>query len=170
MADIKCTECGTMVPDGVNECPNCGCPVQNGYEPVNVDGDDYDYSQFYEGIMKAWHFSCEKPSEKESYDTLNDFFLICNILFRIVLRSALIPLLIFIVGAVVAASLATEAPMMAVIINPLFTIAFYVLLIIYAGKAIRLYWVPLHRTFRRMNKRYWIAMHKAVKDNTINNI
>lgn len=29
MAQIKCTECGQLMPEGVNRCPNCGCPVEN---------------------------------------------------------------------------------------------------------------------------------------------
>lgn len=29
MAQIKCTECGQLMPEGVNSCPNCGCPVEN---------------------------------------------------------------------------------------------------------------------------------------------
>jgi len=27
MAMIKCTECGHMVSDKANTCPECGCPV-----------------------------------------------------------------------------------------------------------------------------------------------
>lgn len=27
MALIKCTECGNMVSDKADKCPNCGCPV-----------------------------------------------------------------------------------------------------------------------------------------------
>lgn len=170
MVDIKCTECGTVVLEGTKECPNCGCPLQNVNEMISIGCDDYDYSQFYTGILRAWHFSCSQPSEKESYDALNDFFLMCNLIFRIILRSALIPLLVYICGLVLAALLSTEVPMMALFTTPLFAIIAFVLFFIFAGKAIREYWVPLHRTFRRMNKRYWIAMDKAVKDNTINNI
>lgn len=29
MSQIKCTECGQLMPEGVNRCPNCGCPVEN---------------------------------------------------------------------------------------------------------------------------------------------
>lgn len=27
MDDMKCIECGAILPDGAKECPNCGCPV-----------------------------------------------------------------------------------------------------------------------------------------------
>lgn len=27
MEERKCEECGQIIPDNINECPNCGCPI-----------------------------------------------------------------------------------------------------------------------------------------------
>lgn len=33
MGDMKCIECGAILPEGAKECPNCGCPVN--YSEMN---------------------------------------------------------------------------------------------------------------------------------------
>lgn len=27
MEEKKCIECGQIIPENMNECPNCGCPI-----------------------------------------------------------------------------------------------------------------------------------------------
>ena len=38
MAQIKCTECGQIFDDSLNECPNCACPIASHDEAVEDDG------------------------------------------------------------------------------------------------------------------------------------
>lgn len=34
---MYCKSCGTQIPEGANNCPNCGAPVNGGNAPVQND-------------------------------------------------------------------------------------------------------------------------------------
>lgn len=173
MADIKCTECGTVVLEGTKECPNCGCPLQNVNETISIGCDDYDYSQFYNcpWILRPWRFSCEKASEKENFDQLNDICLLSAIGFRMVLRGLIMVIIVAVLNGALSAMLLQGGLYYAnLLTSPLISVGAFILFFYYLLKGVKEYWVPFHRTFRRINKRYWMSMHKAVKDNAINNI
>lgn len=170
---IKCEECGIVIPNDAKECPNCGCPVQGVNNTINVNYDDYDYSKFYSchWILRPWYFSSNKDSEKENFDQLNDICLLSVIGLRIVLRAFLIAIVIQIANGLLSSMLLQGGlHYVSIVVTPLIGAVAFIAFIYYTLKGVEKYWVPFHRTFRRINKRYWISMHKAAKDNTISNI
>lgn len=40
MSEIRCKECGAIIPEGVKECTNCGCPIEYSVDDVNTSKDD----------------------------------------------------------------------------------------------------------------------------------
>lgn len=168
-----CKECGYPLSGTEKVCPECGCPIQCG-SPIqneNIILDDYDYSQFYNcnWLLRPWHFSHNKDSEKENFDQLNDFFLLGAIAFRIILRALLAYIIITIANWILNLILVeADAPNLVFLITNLIVgIGTIVAVIYYAFKGLAKYWVPFLRTSRRMHKRYWISMAQAVKSKTL---
>ena len=172
----SCPECGYPLNDNENKCPECGYPLLNN-EPNNSNSsnssalyDDWDYEQYRKGLFKQWYFKCEKNNQADSYDSLNDVLLLFNLAFRalwsIIWPCALI--FLFTLGCVMATQqqigMEINALIFAIMGIIFGVMVFFAILI---PNAIRKYWVPFHRTWRRINKRYWISMHKAINTNTL---
>lgn len=215
MEHLKCTECGQLFNEGLNNCPNCGCPASeckaadgnpndatenmgfptflgsfwkvfndwwNGVDYTsyidNKAPDDYNYSKYYHGILRPWFFPSRSRNEDNSYNTLNDIFLLGNLLLRFFLIAIVIPytpiIVILTVGATLFEYLQYQLNMDLSFVLYILVIPFVVFLVILATfcfvKAVRLYWIPIHRTHRRLHKRYWKSMDKAVKTGIINDI
>lgn len=172
--ETKCPECGSPLSGTEKACPECGCPIQN--ENVLTDEkvliDDYDYSQFYDSwLLSPWSFSHEEDSEEENFDQLNDSFLLGAIAFRMILRALLVAIIFIVAGTILTAILINErAEEIALFADIVIVIGGVIAVIYYFKKGLAKYWVPFHRTLRRIHKRYWINMHKGVENNTVDNI
>ena len=164
-----CDECGYSLSGAEKVCPECGNPL----EDVNIEYDDYDYSKFYNCSwwLRPFHFSSEKDSEKENFDQLNDIYLLGAIIFRMILK-ALIVIVVYYISSLILNIILINADATSLLpfVNMIIGIGVIIAVIYCLLKGLAKYWVPCHRTFRRINKRYWMAMYKSIKNNTINNI
>lgn len=57
---MYCRNCGQEIPDDVNFCPNCGVPVKETGEPVNVEGLQRDHE--YRNPDQNWY---QAPDQQE---------------------------------------------------------------------------------------------------------
>lgn len=95
MADVKCEECGTVIPNGTNECPNCGCPQPVSQEEYNAAGYYYVDFNWFEKFSSdpklltwlidvkwlrwfcaPWHIG--ENNNGRDYQIANDIFFIIN--------------------------------------------------------------------------------------------
>lgn len=128
-------------------------------------------------LFGPWYLTCKKESEKEEYAVINNIFYFFNLIFKSFLYAAIwaffkgivvfIAYLIFYM--IFAKGIANNDNITAEIILFGFFVAImtYGILIYFIvldccgmGKALHRYWPSIHRTWRRINKRYWNAMKK----------
>lgn len=172
MALTACPECGNPLKGNEQTCPECGNLIPKEEAELHYY-DDIDYSNYHSDFIGGFnllYFEAEYEDEKDSYDSWNDFCLFWNLLWRIILFT-LLP--IFIIAILVVLFIFTDLkyslglkgamPILCVIGGILVIISPFVFFRI----AMRKYWLPLHRTWRRINKRYWINMYKGVKHNNV---
>lgn len=158
----KCPECGYPLNGNEAECPECGFIVNPQISNGSIDIDKWDYSQYRKGLFSQWYFKCDNLKHAESYDSLNDVLLLFNLIFRILWWIAWPIILIFILFAAFSLAIGHIAIFLGTITSIIVAICFTI------PNAIHKFIVPLHRTWRRINKRYWISMDKAVKNNNPN--
>lgn len=127
-------------------------------------------------LLGPWHLTCKNEGEKEEYAVINNIFYLFNLIFKTniyaflwaffkgIIVFLMSVLLIPIIGAVMANNNSTGGLMM---FGGFTVILFYGMLIFFIvleccgmGKALHRYWPSIHRTWRRINKRYWDAMKK----------
>ena len=124
-------------------------------------------------LFGPWYLTCKNESEKEEYAVINNIFYFFNLIFK---TNAYALLWAFLKGVVVFIAWMMFMLLFSLIgmasnstngLIALFTFAvnlFYVYFIILVccgmGKALHRYWPSIHRTWRRINKRYWDAMKK----------
>ena len=179
-----CSQCGFPLKGNEEICPECGLKLFNeqtfntttieddtiNHRTDNKQTDDWDYSQYKGGVFSYWLFKCPTAKYKDSYDSLNDTLLLGNLACRIIWHTFWPYFLICLVN-ILMTPIYADLGQACVIITSLLAFIFLIYcLIIRLPKAIGKYWVPLHRTWRRINKRYWLNMYKAVKNNNINSI
>lgn len=181
---LTCKECGYPLKGHENSCPECGCPtefnVNESYTTspskskiIPSQTDNWVYSQYQNGIFRKWHFTCPNKDMASSYDTLNDILLLFNLIFRAI-WSLFWPLAIIrIAYYIFVLIIGTINPIDTAIILILVQIVLILGCVFYAlvnliPKVMHKYWVPFHRTWRRINKRYWVNMHKAIESDNIN--
>ena len=171
---IICNECGFPLSGNENKCPKCGNPIHsnNSDSLLSPKTDNWDYTQYREGIFQHWYFKCKKKDEADSYGALNDTLLLFNLIFRAIWTVVWPLILIWIVCVLFSlSSSAAGIPYASYVIIILgIFITIFLLLFYLIPNAIQKFWVPFHRTWRRINKRYWINIHKAIKENDINSI
>ena len=245
---LKCTECGQVFDDKLNECPNCACPAsecevvekresqqqtenkqksnsssswnrtahrETGYggihdnyneaepytpfSPISwFSKDPWPLTKFPKGsldvkypligfLFAPWHLTCLNKSKRESYDVLNNVFYFFNLLFKtlsyatawVFWKGWKFELLLLICMMLVAWGIdqAHDSKIL-VSVGGIILFAMYLTLIVFSfiltafgcGKALHRYWDDIYRTFMRLNKRYWISMHKSVKAGTFDDI
>lgn len=221
MVEKKCEECGTIIPNGVKVCPECGCPVGNESESVNENTkeafihnnfnekepyspfkadswffkDPWPMSNYPIGeldkkhpfigwLVGPWYLTCKNPKEQEEYNIINNIFYFFNLIFKTIVYTVIwqffkiwwiiVILGLFvvfgikelIVDSIFQSSLSLDATTTVITIVGFLVgaiwIAVCILGIVVAscamGKALHRYWPQLHRTFRKLNKRYWDTM------------
>lgn len=128
-------------------------------------------------LFGPWYLTCKNESEKEEYAVINNIFYFFNLIFKTNVYAilwaffkgitAFIGVLFFILlltlmGLGIGYSNASGELFAA--LGGFSAILFCGILIVLEccgmGKAIHRYWPSIHRTWRRINKRYWDAMKK----------
>ena len=126
-------------------------------------------------LFGPWHLTCKNNEDKESYAVINNIFYLFNLLFKCQFYTFLWTFfkgLPFLLLYVVASFLGmycirfTWDYTIYYIVTHLIGILFFVLIVFMVilnccglGQALHRYWPSLHRTWRRINKRYWKSMH-----------
>ena len=41
MAERRCEECGSIIPNGATACPNCGCPIEDTQDNGQANKNDW---------------------------------------------------------------------------------------------------------------------------------
>ncbi len=222
MAEIRCEECGSIIPNGAKACPNCGCPIEEAqankndwqmesvfihdnfnekepYSPFKSNswffrdpwpmynypkGALYKKHPLIDWLFGPWYLTCRDKKNQEEYDTINNIFYFFNLIFKIVAYPLvwfifkawwiilgfwlLFGINAFIVSRVIEGDIKFEQDTI-IALSVLYTIIVYIIYIAIGvfvciidacaiGKALHRYWPQLHKTFRRLNKRYWKAM------------
>ncbi len=128
-------------------------------------------------LLGLWYLTCKDKKEQEEYDVINNIFYFLNLTFKIVVYSIIwwvlkiwwliLGWLLFLGISGLSAYGMTRSDMYSTtifigIVNFIIVMALYIFAIIVGacatGKALHRYWPQLHKTFRRLNKRYWNAM------------
>ena len=128
-------------------------------------------------LFGPWYLTCKNESEKEEYAVINNIFYFCNLIFKTFLYAAIWAffkgIVVFFVYLMFALIFAFRGLEMAnsnstdglIVLGVFSAIMFYVVIIYFIvldccgmGKALHRYWPTMHRTWRRLNKRYWDAM------------
>ena len=125
-------------------------------------------------FLGPWHLTCKNNADKESYAVINNIFYLFNLLFKCQFYTFLWTFfkgLPFLLLYVVASFLGmycirfTWDYTIYYIVTHLIGILFFVLIVFMVilnccglGQALHRYWPSLHRTWRRINKRYWKSM------------
>lgn len=58
MAEIRCEECGSIIPNGAKACPNCGCPIEQQTETTAQDMPQSQQDDSYKTVSELF-WSCE---------------------------------------------------------------------------------------------------------------
>ncbi|MCI6106735.1 MAG: hypothetical protein SOY92_04645 [Prevotella sp.] len=128
-------------------------------------------------LFGPWYLTCKNESEKEEYAVINNIFYFFNLIFKTFLYAAIWAffkgIVVFMAYLMFALIFALRGLEMAnnnstdglIVLGVFSAIMFYVAIIYFIildccgmGKALHRYWPSLHRTWRRLNKRYWNAM------------
>lgn len=226
MAERRCEECGSIIPNGATACPNCGCPIEDTQDNGQANKNDWQtesafihdnfnekepYSPFksnswffkdpwplynypkgtlykkhplIDWLLGPWYLTCRDKKNQEEYDVINNIFYFFNLIFKIIAYSLVWSILkawwlilgflllfginAFIISRVIEGDIHIEQDTIIALAIPYNIIIFAICLAfgIFAciveacamGKALHRYWPQLHKTFRRLNKRYWKAM------------
>ena len=126
-------------------------------------------------LFGPWHLTCKNNEDKEAYAVINNIFYLFNLIFKCQFYTFLWSFfkgLPFLLLYVVASFLGmycirfTWDYTIYYIVTHLIGILFFVLIVFMVilnccglGQALHRYWPSLHRTWRRINKRYWKSMH-----------
>ena len=212
MAERRCEDCGSIIPNGAKACPNCGCPIEDAQNNEQANENDWQtesafihdnfnekerYSPFksnswffkdpwpmynypkgalyrkhplIDWFFGPWYLTCKDKKNQEEYDVINNIFYFFNLIYKIKAYSliwfifkAWLPILGFCILYGISAFIVSriirgdEDVLIFAVCIPIFIFVG----IVYAcaiGKALHRYWPQLHKTFRRLNKRYWKAM------------
>ncbi len=129
---------------------------------------------FWGWLFGPWHLTCKNESEKEEYAVINNIFYFFNLIYKTNLYAILWAffkgLKVLVVAIVAFLFLAllgrgansTDGSNVLAIFGLILlygAYAFFLILCAFGiGKSLHRYWPSIHRTWRRINKRYWKAM------------
>ena len=75
MAERRCEECGSLIPNGATTCPNCGCPVEQQAEETTAQNmPNLQQDDSYKTVSGKAVVTSTNPSESEitiAFDNLN---------------------------------------------------------------------------------------------------
>lgn len=133
-------------------------------------------------LLGPWYLTCRNEKDQEEYDIINNIFYFFNLIFKIIAYAlvwSLFKIWWLILGLIILSAIkgfiinsilqslmnpnlqATLATTIGIIAIVVFIAALVFSLIVEScamGKAFHRYWPQLHKTFRKLNKRYWNAM------------
>ena len=129
-------------------------------------------------LFGPWYLTCKNESEKEEYAVINNIFYFFNLIFKtflyatlwaffkgiVVFIAYLIFYMIFAKGIANNDNISTAEIILFGFFVAIMTYGILIYFIVLdccgMGKALHRYWPSIHRTWRRINKRYWNAMKK----------
>lgn len=134
--------------------------------------------RFWGWLLDPWHLTCRNEENKEAYDTINNIFYLCNLIFKVNLYACLFAFFKMIwlfMLLIVIVLLGTCYPgeiyeylgyygvyVFTVILIPVCFIILYIVaaIALCCGlcNALHRYWSSFFMTWRRLNKRYWNEM------------
>lgn len=224
MAERRCEECGSIIPNGAKVCPNCGCPIEEAQENEQTNKNDWQtksafihdnfnekepYSPFKSNswffrdpwpmynypigaldrkhpfigwLFGPWYLTCKDKKNQEEYDVINNIFYFFNLFFKIIAYSfvwqffkiwwlilgafLVIGINALIINSVLHSNMGQDTMLTFVSILNLIMGLIWISVAIFClivgscaiGKAFHRYWPQIHKTFRKLNKRYWNAM------------
>ena len=128
-------------------------------------------------LFGPWYLTCKNESVKEEYAVINNIFYFFNLIFNKYLYATLLAffnvIVVFIAYLMFALIFALMRYGMTsnkstgefMVLGVFAVITLYAVIIYFIildgcgmGKALHRYWPSIHRTWRRINKRYWNAM------------
>ena len=127
-------------------------------------------------LFGPWYLTCKKESEKEEYAVINNIFYFFNLIFKTFLYATLWAFfkgfVAFVVAYLIGALLCLIAfGILGISSNDFIASGGLLIILLYGllifsiildccgmGKALHRYWPSIHKTWRRINKRYWNAM------------
>ncbi len=125
-------------------------------------------------LFGPWHLTCKNNAEKEEYAVINNIFYLFNLIFKCQLYASLytfikgLPfILLYIVVALLGGYIlrTTWDDTIITIVTGLLGFLYFALIVFMVilnccgiGRALHRYWPSFHRTWRRINKRYWKSM------------
>lgn len=124
-------------------------------------------------LFGPWHLTCKNKKEQEEYAVINNIFYAANLIAKIWFYPLVWFFCKFIIQTIVCIMLIVSISWLTMngdidieqigiavnlIIGLLFLIVSSIVYTIGFGKGLHRYWPKLHKTFRRIHKRYWKAM------------
>ncbi len=117
-------------------------------------------------LFGPWHLTCKSKDEKEEYAVINNIFYFFNLIFKTwayaILWAFFKGFLFLLLYWVLFFAFLGSGWMGFLAMMPFIVIPLNILLLIISacaiGKSLHRYWPSIHRTWRRINKRYWKAM------------
>lgn len=125
-------------------------------------------------LVGPWNLTCKSKDEKEEYAVINNVFYFFNLIFKTWLYANLwtffkvwpIVLLWLLLGLFSGGAAHGGSESAVVVVEfVVFMLSLFVYVILgivgccALGRALHRYWPSIHQTWRRINKRYWKAMH-----------
>lgn len=140
-------------------------------------GDFAKKNHFLGWLSNPWHVSFRGNGNKAAFDTLNNFFLLCNLIFKTLLYPILweffkmIWWLIALVAILITGAMVCRYSDVAVSIFGIITIILYVVFGVFSSivylcgwaESLRRYVSPMYDTLMRMCKRFSLSIAKSIK-------
>lgn len=119
--------------------------------------------RFWGWLLDPWHLTCRNEENKEAYDTINNIFYLCNLIFKVSLYACLfaffkmIGLFMLLIVIVLLGAILDDYTGVVIIASVCYIV---VAIPLCCGlcNALHRYWPSFHKTWRRLNKRYWKEM------------
>lgn len=133
-------------------------------------------------VFNQWHVSYRGNGNRAAFDTLNNIFLLCNLIFKTILYSIawgffkmfwwnVAFVVTLIVGGMVARTSETALnifSILTIILYAVFCVFSALVFLCGCAESLRRYISPMYNTFMRICRRFSISITKSVRENNLN--